>query len=254
MSIANHLKVYSPSSVNSFLDYRARWYLEKVKGVKGVESVDMQRGKAVELGINRVYQGMSEDEAIASSLADYDKSVADLDIDEAAEARAPIVELIKCGLEALKPYGKLTNMQRKLWVNQERVAGSHLPWMGYIDYDFEGGVIVDLKVTGRTPSALSAPHARQGSFYHLHTEGTTKTDFVYLIPLKAGCKSVTHTLTEPEKHWNIMLAGMNAMQTIFSNVTEPHLLDAIFTPSPSDFWLNDDLSRSNAREVWSNLV
>lgn len=254
MSIDQYIKAYSPSSINSFLDYRARWYLEKVKKMKGVESVDMMRGKCVELGINRVYQGLSQDEAISTALADYDTMVAPLDIDEAADAKKPIAELIALGIETLKPYGALKGMQRKIWVEQDKVSGSHLPWVGYVDYDFEGDVIVDLKVAGRTPSGLSAGHARQGSFYHKHTPETKRTDFVYLIPLKAGCKTITFTLQDADRHWNSMMAGMHTLQTIFSNITDPKLLDAVFTPSTTDYWLNDDLSRNQAREVWANLI
>lgn len=247
-------KTLSVSNVNSFMDYPSRWYLERIKGFKGVGSPDMERGNAVELGIHNFYLTGKLNESIDFAKKHYVTKTADLDLDEVAECGQPIGELIECGIEALRPYGELSSYQRKIWIDKEHVKGSPLPWIGFVDFDFVGGAIVDCKVTGKTPSELSSSHARQGAFYAKHSPNITKVDFMYLVPLKGGCKATIHTLTNTDAHYASLMSGMRAMNTILSEVKSSALLDAIFQPSPGEYWLADPMASHAARDVWGDLL
>lgn len=248
----NYMKVFSPSSINGFLEYRSKWFLEKIMKKPLLSSVEAERGKAVELGIsNHLTGACTPEQAVEVALAEYDQKTADLDVDDAMLCRADIAALVMAGIEALTPYGKLIAVQRKIWLDVGKIPETVLPWMGYVDFIFEGNIIVDLKVTGRTPSTMPAGHSRQGAFYAYAIPETARTDFVYLVPLKKGVNVVKHTLENQQSHFEDLRQGAIALHRVLSFSDDPNELTPIFFPDPHDWWLKDLLTRNIAKEVWS---
>lgn len=249
--VANYFKVLSPSNVNSFIDFRSMWFLTKVLKKELLKSPDMYRGIAVEGAITLALSGQSDvGAATATALQQYDESTADLDVDETKETRASIPALIALGIETLKPYGKLVGTQRKVWVEHGEFNATVLPWMGYIDFEFEGGVIVDLKVTKRAPSKLSGSHARQGAFYRAFCPNATRVDFVYLVALKREVKATILPLEDYENHLEDLRQGAVSMHAMLSISDDPQELVPLFYPAPDEWWLSDEFSRNTAKEVW----
>lgn len=249
MGIANYFKNLSPSKVNGFLDWRSKWFLQDILKRRLPGTPDMERGKAVEVGITSFLTGNVPDleQAQAWAMKAYNDYSKDLDVDDAAECGKAIPELVRVGIEAMKPYGKLVSVQRKVY---GKIGGTELDWFGYADIEFEGGVIVDLKVTGKTPSKMSHGHLRQGSFYQQFVPDCKRVDFVYLIPLKGGVKSITHTVTDSDKHIHDLRMGAIAMDKMLSISDDAMTLAPMFMPAPGDWWLNDPMAMSLASEVW----
>lgn len=243
-----YFKNLSPSKVNGFLEWRSKWFLTDVLKRKLPPTPDMERGKAVEQGITQFLIGnLDMEKAEAWALELYREGTKDLDVNDSNEAAVVIPDLVRAGVEALKPYGAVTSVQRKVF---GKMDGTILDWFGYADIGFEGDVIADIKVTGRTPSEMSYGHLRQGSFYQHFIPDCKKVDFVYLIPLKGGVKTVTHTVKNTEKHIHDLKMGALAMHKMLSVSDDPMELAPLFHPAPGDWWLKDQMALSHAWEVW----
>lgn len=247
--LPNYFKSLSPSKVNGFLDWRSKWFLTDVLKRRLPGSPDMHRGSAVENGICAFLAGSCPtlEEAQGWAMKAYKEYTADLDIDESEECGKAIPELVRVGIEAMKPYGKPIAFQRPVY---GKIDGTILDWFGKADIEFEGGVVVDIKVTGKTPSSMSYGHLRQGSYYQEFIPGCQRVDFVYLIPLKKETKTVTHTVQEHHKHIHDLRAGAIAMHKMLSISDDPLELAPLFIPAPGDWWLNDPMAISAACEVW----
>lgn len=246
--VTAYFKNLSPAKVNGFLDWRSKWFLSDIMKRRLPDSPDMKRGNAVEQGIVQNLLGnLSLEDAQAYAMKLFVEETADLDIDEVAECGASIPDLIAVGVEALKPYGKVESAQRKV---TGEISGTRLPWFGYSDIGFEGNVTVDLKVTGKTPSKMSFGHCRQGSFYKTYIPECQRVDFVYLIPLVKGVKTVTHTIEDAERHINDLRIGAQAMDRVLSISDKPLDLAPFFMPAPGDWWLSDPMAQALASEVW----
>lgn len=243
-----YFKNLSPSKVNGFLEWRSKWFLSDILKRRLPATPDMERGKAVEQGITQFLIGnldLEKSQEWAMNL--YREGTKDLDINDANESAVVIPALVEAGIKALQPYGKVTSVQRKV---HAQIDGTILDWFGYADIGFEGDVIADIKVTGRTPSEMSYGHLRQGSFYQNFIPDTKRVDFVYLIPLKGGVKTVTHTVTNPDKHIHDLRIGAQAMHKMLSVSDDPMELAPLFHPAPGDWWLKDPMAMSLACEVW----
>lgn len=243
-----YFKNLSPSKVNGFLEYRSKWFLTDVLKRRFPPSPDMERGKAVEQGITQFLIGnLSLEDAQDWAMKLYREGTADLDINDSNEASVVIPELVKVGTEVLKPYGKVTAVQREIW---GKIEGTILDWKGFTDIEFEGDVVTDIKVTSRTPSSMSFGHSRQGAFYQNFIPNCKRVDFVYLIPLKGGVKTVTYTVRNVERHLHDLKLGAQAMHKMLSVSDDPMELAPLFHPAPGDWWLNDPMAQSHACDVW----
>lgn len=242
-----YLKNYSPSSVNAFIEYRHRFYMEKVLGMISPSSLDMERGKSVEAAINAIYMGRDKIGAINYVLGEWDISTIGMgEKEDRDEKRATIEPLVEAGLTALAKHGQFKGHQRRIKAD---IEGFSLPWVGYVDYDFQDDVIIDLKVTGKTPPSMPGSHARQGAFYHKNTEGNKKTIFLYLIPLKKEIKVVEHELTDIDRHYNYLMKAGQVMDRLLG-ISNGKLLEDIFFPNLSCFTLNDKEMKKNVDDIW----
>ncbi len=245
-----YMKGYNPSSVNSFIEYRAKFYMEKILGMVSPSNLDMERGKCVEAALNIILKGGEKERAIEYVLVEWDKATISMgEKEDRDEKRATLEPLVEAGIKALAKYGKFKASQRKIKVD---IDGFSLPWTGYVDYDFEDDVIVDLKITGTTPSSLRGAHARQGSFYHKHTPENKKVYFLYLVPLKKEMKAVEFELVDIDIHYNHLLSAARTMDRLLS-ITNGNLLEDIFFPNLGCYTMNDEEFRKNINDIWFNI-
>lgn len=247
--LPQYFKNLSPSKVNAFLEWRSKWFLSDILKRRLPGSPNMERGKAVENGITSFLIGtLPLEDAKAYAMTLYADGTKDLDIDDATESGKPIPELVEAGIKALQPYGKVIGSQRRVGGNMD---GTILDWIGYTDLEFEGNIVVDIKVTGKIPPSMSHGHSRQGAFYQRFVPDCKRVDFLYLIPLKGGVKSVIHTVTDVEKHIHDLRQGAMAMHKMLSVSDDPKDLIPLFHPAPGDWWLKDPMAMNLATEVWN---
>lgn len=251
MGVPDYFKHLSVSNVNGFISWRSKWYLERIAGFKSVMGPEAHRGSAVEHGVaHGLIQHAPPADCIALALHDYDELCADLDIDHTATIRDGIPALTTALLEHLKPYGKVVSTQRECRGEFSQLPGVN--WIGFIDFEFESGLIVDVKTKKQTPSELPSDWGRQGAFYHNRLGMPVK--FVCGIPLKGGPRIVTFDITDENgpQYLDQLLEGARAMDRILS-LPKDSLAD-VFTPSPDDWFLKDEMTFNAAKEIWPILA
>lgn len=120
------------------------------------------RGNAVERGLNSWLIRKEADTALAAALASFEADAQGL-ADEETEAEhaliAPMLEIAIREAERFPPYfGAQTRAEYS-------IDGLSVPIVGYIDFVFDDGSILDLKTTKRCPSDPKPDHVRQVALY-----------------------------------------------------------------------------------------
>lgn len=121
------------------------------------------RGNAVEKGLNSWLILKEPDTALAVALAAFEeeaRGLADSDTESEHALIAPMLEvaIAHCANLPSPYFGAQTRVEHN-------VAGLAVPIVGYIDFVFEDGSIVDLKTTKRCPSEPKPDHVRQVALY-----------------------------------------------------------------------------------------
>lgn len=246
MGAAQYMKSFSPSSVNKFIEDKPGFFMERVLKFPFIPNCAMEKGKAVETGVTEMLMGMmGEEQAVAKALDVYDAGTRDMDVEEAAQHRVHIPKLVAAGYEGLAKYGKLLRAQ----IRVEFGAGwndTALPWLGFADFEFED-VIVDLKVTGKTPSDLRPGYARQGAFY---TAGLGKpTVFAHVVCTPTGKISfVEKGVDDSAGQLRVLTRAAQAIDTALSVPSEQ--LKALWFPDPGAWQNGDAGTQAKISEVW----
>jgi hypothetical protein len=113
----------SPSTINSFVEYRHSWYYTKILGGPFASTHYFERGKAIEHGIRMVLEGTDIDDAVNTANRMMSASFAILDLspedqEQCAEYAMMMRDYINCGVNALKPYGPLVDSKHKDWTDR----------------------------------------------------------------------------------------------------------------------------------------
>lgn len=235
---------HSASSLTSFLEYRATWFLKKYRDMEAFTgSPDTARGHAVEAGVQYYMLSKEEDEEVKtqeSIKAAHECFVAKtigMTIDP--EFRASINP---CVLKAIKVFdsypGPLISTQEKI---ELRMNGLELPIIGYLDFHFPS-TIVDCKVTSKTPSQLKQSYIMQGSIYR--AAKNKPVVFEFTIPLKSEVKSHDLELTDEEfdKGLKLVFATAKSVEKILSSEIDGRLMEALFMPNPTSIWNKAELA------------
>lgn len=152
----------SPSSLNLWRDAPGLWSLRYLGKFFDEAGPAAWRGTAVEDGLNSFFLRKEADTALAVALASFEdkaQGLADANTEAEHALIAPMLEIAIKQIEALPPF---LGSQAKVEYN---FSGLDVPVIGYIDFLFEDGSIVDLKTTKRCPSEPKPDHARQVALY-----------------------------------------------------------------------------------------
>lgn len=249
--VSDYFKHLSVSNVNGFISWRSKWYLERIAKAALPMGPEAHRGTAVEHGVTHgLIQGAPLDACVSVALQDYDTLAAGLDLDDAAECRKPIPALVSALIDALKPLGKVTAVQRRVEKTYPEFPG--VSWIGFADIIFEDSLCVDIKTRGRTPSEFPGDWGRQGAFYNDCLKMPVK--FVCAIPLAKETRVVKYDLAADHAatYLEQLLDGAKLMDRLLS-LPASQLAD-VFTPSPDEWFLKDTQTFNAAKEVWPILA
>ena len=243
MSETLEMKHFSASTVNTFLENRAGW-LRKLLGDKFNGNHHTCRGTSVEAGINFWLAGDSEGttEAIKHAIEVWEKETEFLEIEENTklEFKQSLAPLINCGVVSVQEkyldvYKKELKQQIPIKID---VPGCKRPCIGYIDWLIPDKLIIDNKVSGKSPSKLSQGYLIQASVYNkalglpveFHYEIANKTPkAMVLIPTKEDL----------EYGWKLFCRAARAIEAILDNPMDYDLMEALFLPNP-DAYYNDE--------------
>jgi len=152
----------SPSSLNLWNANPGLWTLRYLGKFFDDAGPAAWRGFAVEDGLHSWFLRREADTALAVALASFEdkaQGLADTETEAEHALIAPMLEIAIKQAEALPPY--LSSQARV----EHNIIGLSVPVIGYIDFTFEDGSIIDLKTTKRCPSEPRPDHVRQVALY-----------------------------------------------------------------------------------------
>lgn len=173
----------SASSLNTWNSSPAIWalrYALKVRDDTG--SAAMWRGSAVESGLHAWLRGASMENAQLVASETFEANAQGLADDETDTQRRLAAPMLKAAANALE--GNVlhplvaTQLRTELWLDDVPV-----PIVGYVDFVFEDGSLLELKTTTRCPSTPRHDHARQLSGYMKARECAT-AELLYVTDKK----------------------------------------------------------------------
>jgi len=239
------------SHINEFAFQRDRWALRRIFGYQFASSAALERGKAVESGLNMWLNGIDKQEAIVKMENEFDANCKLFDDPKTSEERYNLIPLFEEGVEAFSQFSfkwNLLDFQKKVELDIHGV-----PLIGYTDFHFEDkqtkeDFYIDLKTTKRKPTGLSMSHAMQQSIYHRGTNANQK--LWYLIANKSGAKFESINVTNYELPMSVCEHIIFVMGKYLESVNTKEDVKNSIIPNPDD-WIWRDKAVLDARiDVW----
>ncbi len=183
---AHGIKHLSPSSLGTWRENPGLWGLKYLAGFRDEAGPAAWRGNAVEGGAHMLMRGKSLDEAVASSQEAFEATAQGECSDNAEKERAAIAPMLSI-IAASLPDKPLIGFQIKV---EQWLDNIDVPLIGYIDFIFEDGGILDLKTTHRCPSEPTPGHVRQLASY-MKARGVDASELWYVTTKKEALYEVT---------------------------------------------------------------
>ena len=239
----------SPSTVNSFVQYKHSWYMQKVLGASFSSTHYFERGKAVEEGTRLVLEGESLEDATSAAnkmmRESFEKlSLSQEDRDECVEYALKMRDYIKFASDGLRKYGELNDRKDPSWTKLGvRIEYKHpkvpIPFYGFLDFKYDD-VVVDLKVKSKKPSSLDQGYIYQGLIYQWGTG--LPVVFEQLSENKSGF-SLTPFWVNKEpyliEHERALIAATHSLIAVYEAIDEgdpEKLIRAMSFPNLSAVW------------------
>lgn len=227
----------SPSSLNLFAAEPAFWTLKYLWKVRDDVGDAAHRGTAVEAGVEHLLGGQPLPVAEAVAQQNFSLNYGDADSDE----RRAIRPMLEQAAAAVSQFGKPIARQKKV---EHRVDGIEVPIVGYLDWEFEDGVI-DLKTTHRLPSAPRQDHVRQVALY---TAATGKpSSLVYVTTKKFAVYPISPADSEAALQ-SLVRTARAVRKVLYYSATREEVAE-FFSPNFESFYWNDE-TKKHAMEVF----
>ncbi len=153
----------SPSSLNSWRSAPGLWALRYIAKRRDERNPAMQRGIAVETGMQAWLRGETSHEALDAAHMNFDLNTMGIVDDAIEKERALIEPMLKNGTKWQRPSDlNATQLRIEHWLDPIPV-----PIIGYVDFAFDG-LDVDLTTTKACPKRETGPsanHVGQVSIY-----------------------------------------------------------------------------------------
>jgi hypothetical protein len=237
---------HSPSSLNLFCASPSMFVLERILGQRQPVGAPAHRGTAVEAGITLgLFDPKASMEACAAEAEKTFDKVSALSGDPRRQSyRETIPDMVKRGLEELRPYGLPSKTQH--WVEWQP-EGLESPIVGVLDYEWDDhGIIVDLKTTERMPSETKQAHARQVALYTSLRGDNMQGRICYVTPKK----SATYLLENARQHREALHKIALTVERFLALSDDPQFFVDITAPDFESFYWASPRARQAGFEVW----
>ena len=231
----------SPSSLSLYRAAPALWVLRYLFGVKDDASPYAWRGKAVEIAIDSILDGASDDQAIEVAMQAFEREAAGEIAPEMDRERHAIPGMVRQAAPIFRELGPPVIRQRRIevWID-----GVEVPVIGYADYIVDQFVI-DLKTTFAIPSSPRFDHCIQIVTY---------ADALKLLPglVYVGPKRFAiygaNSIDVLDARRTLRLSA-HAVRAMLAAAATREAAAAMFVPVADFRW--SDVTRSAAEGVWS---
>jgi len=234
----------SPSSCNLFCAAPALWVQERLLGKRAAVGAAAHRGSAVEAGVMAGLYGEDEQRAIDIALGEFDKRTALSGGTRKDKERDGIPDMVRIGIETMKPWGKPTSTQQ--WVEWQP-DGLSVPIKGIYDAYYEDtNTVLDLKTTHKMPSEIKASHAYQVGFYLGAFGDNACAGLAYVTPKKGQVMR----LENGRRHRDALAVIALTIQNFLSLFETAEEAARVVAPDYDSFYYNDPETRRTAYEVF----
>ena len=259
----NHLLPFSASRLKSFKNNKAKFFLDYVLGYPRISNSRMERGKAVEFGIDQyLLKGLEEKECVKIAMNFFKSATSFIDDDE----------------DKQKQYDLIKPMVKQIWINlnefweqsskENTFVGNQIhietliygtPFIGFIDCIFESEdtvYIIDLKTKDKF--MLTNDDKLQMAIYKKAYQERTNKQLLFSFLLVTGkqprrkdqkvCEFVPFIpdydyIGEAETH----LKSLEHTLKLANSIDD---LKVLFAPKLDDYEWKDPDAKKNRQEVW----
>ena len=238
------------SRINKFITDRTGFYISYIHGFKG-SSCSMERGTWSEHGTLKLFEGMSEEDAIKDALYYFDKAVEEKKLKEdpkRSTERTNIPLYIKGFWKELKQF-ELEDFQEK---QESKILD--IPIIGYTDFGLLTPIDniyfkVDLKSSGRMPSTLTNSVSLQQSYYT--STSNVENKVLYSVVSRGKNSTKWFNLENTGTYQRVFRDMIISMHSFLSKCEDKEDMKKLIVPD-LDLWIwNYDPKVTKIRkEIW----
>jgi hypothetical protein len=234
----------SPSTINSFITDRFGFYRSKIKGEPFKGNAYTARGTAIEAAVNTLITGEGEPYEVCDTVFREELSKSAVSMIEAEDIYDSLKDLVDCAINHFSSVFKNADAKSQSFI-EARLPGVERRIIGYLDFDMPN-LIIDCKVTSKSPSKLSQNYAIQGSIYRKATGKPVEFHFIV-----ANKKPVTKHIRLSDDEYSFYLAyatlAAQRIEAIDRCESPKEMMELILSfPDLSAMW--NDKDRDSAKQ------
>tara|TARA_R110000822_G_scaffold171415_1_gene311181 strand:- start:1321 stop:2097 length:777 start_codon:yes stop_codon:yes gene_type:complete len=238
------------SRINKFVTDRPGFYISYIHKYKG-SSCAMERGTWAEHGTLKLFEGMSEEDAIKDALYYFDKAVEEKKLEDdpkRSTERTNIPLYIKGFWKELKQF-ELEDFQEK---QESKILD--IPIIGYTDFGLLTPIEniyfkVDLKSSGRMPSKLTNSVSLQQSYYT--STSNVENKVLYSVVSRGENKTKWFNLENTATYQRVFRDMIISMHSFLSKCEDKEEMKKLIVPDLDNWIWNYDPKVTRIRkEIW----
>ena len=238
------------SRINKFVTDRPGFYISYIHKYKG-SSCAMERGTWAEHGTLKLFEGMSEEDAIKDALYYFDKAVEEKKLEDdpkRSTERTNIPLYIKGFWKELKQF-ELEDFQEK---QESKILD--IPIIGYTDFGLLTPIDniyfkVDLKSSGRMPSTLTNSVSLQQSYYT--STSNVENKVLYSVVSRGENKTKWFNLENTATYQRVFRDMIISMHSFLSKCEDKEEMKKLIVPDLDNWIWNYDPKVTRIRkEIW----
>ncbi len=238
------------SRINKFVTDRPGFYISYIHKFKG-SSCAMERGTWAEHGTLKLFEGMSEEDAIKDALYYFDKAVEEKNLEEdpkRSTERTNIPLYIKGFWKELKQF-ELEDFQEK---QESKILD--IPIIGYTDFGLLTPIDniyfkVDLKSSGRMPSTLTNSVSLQQSYYT--STSNVENKVLYSVVSRGKNSTKWFNLENTGTYQRVFRDMIISMHSFLSKCEDKEEMKKLIVPDLDNWiWDYDPKVTKIRKEIW----
>jgi hypothetical protein len=237
------IKHLSPSSLALYRQQPSLWCGRYLMGWKDEAGAKMWVGNAVESGLKAWLHGTPEGDARQIAMQVFEQQAQGEVSNDIETGRTEIGPMLSRAIEQIEPRWNSKPLCQVAC--RHFVDGIEVPLVGYLDFAFDDGIILDLKTTRALPSKPKTDHAAQVAFY-CKARNAGQGSLLYCTTKKGALYGLSPD--DIDAGYRSLIMAAKAVRTLLQN--SPTKQDALRTFAPdfdSFYW--SDATRKMALEA-----
>ena len=232
------------SRINKFVTDRPGFYISYIHKYKG-SSCAMERGTWAEHGTLKLFEGMSEEDAIKDALYYFDKAVEEKKLEDdpkRSTERTNIPLYIKGFWKELKQF-ELEDFQEK---QESKILDTDFGLLTPIENIY---FKVDLKSSGRMPSKLTNSVSLQQSYYT--STSNVENKVLYSVVSRGENKTKWFNLENTATYQRVFRDMIISMHSFLSKCEDKEEMKKLIVPDLDNWiWNYDPKVTKIRKEIW----